>query len=109
MNTYEVKLTKQAFNQMNFIVNYISKEIMAPDAASNLLNQIKEEIEKLTFLPKRYAIIDEEPWKSQEIRKIVVKNFLIYFWVNDSNNTVQVIAVIYNKRNQLQQFSNINM
>ena len=33
MNIYEVKLTKQAFNQMRMIVNYISKELMAPEAA----------------------------------------------------------------------------
>lgn len=109
MNTYEVKLTKQAINQMNFIVNYISKELMAPDAARNLLYQMKEGMENLTFLPKRYTIIDEEPWKSNEIRKIIVKNFLVYFWVDDCNNTVQVVAVIYNKRNQIKQLTSINM
>ena len=35
------------------------------------------------------------------MRKIVVKNFLIYFWVDEENMRVQVTAVIYQKRDQL--------
>lgn len=45
----------------------------------------------------------------QEIRKAVVKNFLSYFWVDDENRKVQVIAVIYAKREQLEQLKKSNI
>jgi hypothetical protein len=55
----------------------------------------------LAEMPKRHSLVDKEPWRSEEVRKVIVKNFLIYFWVDEENMKVQVIAVIYEKRDQL--------
>ena len=97
MNEYEVRVTRQALKQMKEIVHYISNALMALDAADNLLDKMKAEITKLSSSEK-YALIDEEPWRTEGVRKIVVKNFLIYYWVDDENNRVQVTAVIYSRR-----------
>ena len=94
MNEYEVRVTRQALEQMKEIVHYISNDLMAPDAADNLLDKMKAEITKLSSFPKKHALTDEEPWRTEGVRKIVVKNFLIYYWVDDENNRVQVTAVI---------------
>ena len=109
MNEYVVRVTMQALEQMKEIVHYISNDLMAPDAADNLLDKIKAEITKLSSFPKKYALIDEEPWRNEGVRKIVVKNFLIYYWVDDENNRVQVTAVIYSRRDQFRQLSNMDM
>ena len=109
MNEYEVRVTRQALEQMKEIVHYISNDLMAPDAADNLLDKMKAEITKLSSFPKTHALIDEEPWRTEGVRKIVVKNFLIYYWVDDDNNRVQVIAVIYSRRDQIRQLSNMDM
>lgn len=100
MTSYEVKVTKQAYGQMREIVLYITNELLAPEAAANLLDKMQEAISELSDMPKRHSLVDEEPWRSEGLRKIVVKNFLIYFWVDDENMRVQVTAVIYAKRNQ---------
>ena len=42
------------------------------------------------------------------MRKIIVKNFLIYYWVDEENFKVQVIAVIYNRRDQLRALMNMD-
>ena len=57
----------------------------------------------------RQALIEEEPWRSEAIRKIVVKNFLVYYWIDDKCNKVQVTAVIYSKRDQIGQLKNMDM
>ena len=106
---YEVKVTMQALEQMGAIVHYISYDLMAPEAAENLLNDLKAALMKLSVLPKRHSLIDEEPWRSEGVRKIVVKNFLVYYWVDDESNKVQVTAVIYNKRDQIKQLTNMDM
>lgn len=54
-------------------------------------------------------MIDEEPWRTEGMRKIVVKNFLIYYWVDDENSRVQVTAVIYSRRDQIRQLANMDM
>ena len=109
MNEYEVRVTRQALEQMKEIVHYISNDLMAPDAADNLLDKMKAEITKLPSFPKKHALIDEEPWRTEGVRKIVVKNFLIYYWVDYENNRVQVTAVIYSRRDQIRQLSNMDM
>ena len=105
MNEYDVRVTRQVLEQMKEIVHYISNDLMAPDAA---------EYERgcrlcVSSFPKKHALIDEEPWRTEGVRKIVVKNFLIYYWVDDENNRVQVTAVIYSRRDQIRQLSNMDM
>lgn len=63
----------------------------------------KQAREQMTEFPERYQLIDEEPWRNEGIRKIAVSNFLIYYWINESEKIVQIIAVIYSGRAQLEQ------
>lgn len=100
---YKIKITKQAREQMTEIVDYISYELFAPEAANNLLEKMEKSILTLAEFPERYQLIDEEPWRHEGIRKIVVSNFLMYFWINESEKIVQIIAVIYSRREQLEQ------
>ena len=105
---YKVKVTRQAMAQMKEIVQYISVELLAPEAADKLLDKMREAIAKLSVMPERYALIEEEPWKHEGIRKVIVNNFLIYYWVDAENLKVQVIAVIYNRRDQLRALMNMD-
>lgn len=108
-NKYEIKVTIQALEQMREIAHYISYDLMAPEAADNLLDDLKASILKLSVLPKKYPLIEEEPWRSEGVRKIVVKNFLVYYWIDEEYNKVQVTAVIYSKRDQIKQLKNMEM
>ena len=80
MNEYEVRVTRQALEQMKEIVHYISNDLMAPDAADNLLDKMKAEITKLSSFPKNHALIDEEPWrKTNGIKQEAGKRHERYF------------------------------
>ena len=108
-DVYEVKVTSQAQEQMSEIIEYISHELVAPDAANNLLDKMENSIMSLAKFPERNQVIEEEPWRTEGIRKIVVNNFLIYYWINCAEKKVQVTAVIYSKRNQLEQLKCMDM
>lgn len=56
-------------------------------------------------MPTRVKPIDEEPWGSQGVRKIRVKNYYIYFIVDDNEMAVKVNAVIYIGRDQQKQIA----
>ena len=100
---YKVKITEQASSQMLEIFSYISDTLKEPVAAERLLDELQKSIFSLDTMPKRVALTDEEPWHSYGIHKMPVKNFLVYFWVNDEQKEVHITAVIYGKRNQLEQ------
>lgn len=109
MRGYEVRVTKQSLAQMSAIAHYIAHDLMAPEAANRLLDRFETEMMKLSDFPKQHALIEEEPWRSKGIRHIVVKNFLIYYWVDDEHHRVQVTAVIYYRRDQIRQLDEMDM
>lgn len=106
-NIYEVKLSAQAQSQLREIIQYISVDLQAPGTAIKMLDLLGNEIASLSAFPNRIPLISEEPWHSQGIHKMAVKNYLVYFWVDDSNQAVQVTAIVYGRRDQKQLLAHV--
>ena len=100
---YEVKITPYALHQMREIVSYISATLQSPENAEHWLDTIEKEMASLSSMPARIPLTEEEPWHSQGIHKLVVKNFLVYFWIDTDNLMVWITALVYGRRNQPQQ------
>ena len=98
---YEVKLTVQAIEQIEEAVQYISKILLEPETARKWADTLQCEIEKLDTMPSRYPLTDEEPWHTKGIRKMPVKNFLVYYLVDEKKKAVWITAVIYGRRDQI--------
>ena len=98
---YEVKLPTQAIEQIQEIVQYISKILFVPETAQKWLDSLQCEIRKLDSMPSRYPLTAEEPWHTKGIRKMPFKNFLVYYLIDEDKNSVWVTAVIYGRRNQI--------
>lgn len=109
MEEYTVKITRQAQEQLEEIADYIAFTLREPDTALRLLDALEKEISSLSRFPGRIALTEEEPWHSQGIHKMAVKHYLVYFWINDPVHKVQVTAVIYGRRNQVQQLSRMEL
>lgn len=90
---------------MDEIIQYIAHELKSPDAALHLLDDLENAFVSLSHFPHHIALMDIEPWHIKGIRRLPVKNFFVYFWVDKSNKKVQITAVIYAKRNQLRQLA----
>ena len=104
---YTVKITLQAQEQLREIISYIRFTLQAPGTARKMLDTLEEEIASLDQLPNRVPLTEEEPWHSQGIHKLSVKNYLVYFWVNEDTKTVQVIGIIYGRKDQRHALSNL--
>lgn len=100
MQEYEVKITEHALFSLREISHYISYNLMSPQAASNTLTTIQDNIRSLSSFPARIPLTAEEPWHSLGIHKMIVGNFFVYFIIDESNRTVQVTDVIYSRRDQ---------
>ena len=106
---YNVKITSQAEEQIQEIVYYISHELKAPDAALQLLDALEDAFSSLTHFPQSVVLVEDEPWHAKGIHRLPVKNFLIYFWIDEDNMRVQITAIIYGKREQLHQLSHMDI
>lgn len=103
MKEYNVRITRQARDHLRGIKKYIEEELLSPDAARNTIGTLKKEIKKLSKMPERVKLTDEEPWRSEGIHRLRVKNYYVYFWIDEDNAKVQVTSVIYVARDQVSQ------
>jgi toxin ParE1/3/4 len=72
--------------------------LLAPDAARNTTERILEAARNLQSLPERNPLYKEEPWHSQGVRFIPVKNYIVFYTVNTDTDTVSVTRIMYGAR-----------
>ena len=49
--------------------------------------------------------MDEEPWHTREIRRMLFKNLFVYYRIDEENKKVIILNVIYAGRDQLKALS----
>ncbi len=103
MDEYKIKITRQAKEHLELIREYIATGLKEPAIAKRTLELLKTEMMSLQTMPYRVKAIDEEPWGKLGFRKIRVKNYYVYFWVDENRKEVQILAVIYVRRDQAKQ------
>ena len=50
---------------------------------------------------------DGQPWGELGFRRIRVKNYYVYFCVDENKREVQILAVIYARRDQVKQLEQL--
>lgn len=108
MDKFKVKLTRQANDQIAETIDYISHQLNVPTTAMSFLDLIESELEKLVSMPEAYALVNEEPWHSQGVRKLIIKNFIAYFKVYKQDKIVWVTGFVYAGRDQTEQLKNMD-
>ena len=108
MDRYTIRITRQAREHLREIRRYIEKELLAPIAAKNTITAIRKEIESLSVMPGKVHLTPEQPWHDQDVHRDRVKNYYIYFWIDEENKIIQIIGVIYIRREQSRQLEQID-
>ena len=109
MKQYTVMLTTQASNQILEYASYIQNELLNPQAARKFVKDLREAIAGLDTMPQRHPQLEEEPWRSQGVRKMIGRGYLVYFWINEQTAMVHVVAVIYGRRDQFAQLLKMDL
>ena len=108
MEHYNVIITPDAAMDLSQLKSYITYTLQAPETALKYIRGLRQEIEKLEVFPAAIAPVPDEPWHSRGIRRIINKNFYIYYRIDEGTKCVYVLNVIYAKRNQLNALSEYN-
>jgi len=92
---YELEYLPIAQQDMVEIVKYISHEHCNPVAAKKLSHEMIEAADRLTAFPYSNAIHATIRPLKQEYRKLLVKNHIMFYWVNEKTKIVTIARVLY--------------
>ncbi len=101
MDDFTIIITPDAEEDLNALDDYITFELNAPETAIRYISDIKTQISSLSKAPKRYRLMEEEPWHSHSIRRMNAKNFAIFYHIYEEYNEIYILNVIYQKRDLL--------
>ena len=95
MMKYRIEIGAQAQSDITDIMRYIGQVLLEPRTAGNLYRLLKEEILSLKQMPERYPYEDDDRLRALGIRKLLVKNYKVLYFVYTERQLVQVARVVY--------------
>jgi len=98
LTEYSVLIGRQAERDILEAVTYIQEILFQPESARRIYKAIKTQINMLSEMPQRFAVIAEEPYRSMGMRKASAENYLIFYLVNEKEKTVSIVRVLHNRR-----------
>lgn len=98
---YKVIITPTAYKEINKIYNYITEDLYAKNAAKRLMEKVEEEVQKLKYAPKIHTEIEKFDELKRSYRRIVIKNYIILYTIDEENNVVFVSHMYYGGRNYI--------
>lgn len=88
---YKVIITPTAYKEINRIYDYIFEDLYAEKAAKDLMGKVEESVQALKYSPKIYAEIESFDELRRQDRRIVIKNFVILYTIDEDNSVVYVL------------------
>lgn len=100
-------ISNEALEDLVEIGSHIADTLGNPIAARRTIARLREAIRALSRFPGRGSAVEEEPWGARGCRKVRVGNYFAYYLVDDTQLTVQVIAILYARRDQMDALDSI--
>jgi plasmid stabilization system protein ParE len=77
---------------------YIKEKLESPMAAENLIIELINKLNYLKETPLTRPLVQDGYLASFEYRSIKVKDYVLYYIVDDGKKKVNIIRFLYNKR-----------
>lgn len=98
MANYKVDVSAPAQSDLIDIIRYISAQLAASVSAVHMMEIFEEALMSLSDLPHRFPLIDDELLSQLGYRKMIVKNYVVFFSVDDTNKIVNIERILYGRR-----------
>ncbi len=97
-NKYTLHIYSLAQSDFEGIFRYISNELHNPIAAANMIDAFMEALELVCQNPRSCPLVSSRLIKDQTLRKLVVKNYIVFYRPVDISREIQVVRVLYGMR-----------
>ena len=98
MEKYKILITRNAYKQLRKIRAYIENELCAPQAAKDVISALRKAVFSLELMPARHPYTDMGNWANEGVRKLPVKNFIIFYNIDEQKRDVNILAVLSERR-----------
>jgi addiction module RelE/StbE family toxin len=96
---YRLTFSKLFKRDVDSSYNYIKNKLEAPMAADNLIKEIIETLNKIKENPDIRPLVQDKYLASLGYRLKNIKNYVIFYIIDNDNRHIKIIRFLYNKRN----------
>lgn len=93
------RLTKRAESDLDGIVSYIAINLANPQAASDFVDKLQDNIEEARVFPESGSLVDNEFLQLENVRKKLIGNYIMYYLPNTAENMILILRIVYGKQN----------
>jgi plasmid stabilization system protein ParE len=98
LSEYRIEISAPAEDDLRNIVRYISAQLSAPMTALKMMETIEKAVSELAYMPKSYPPVLDEHLSAAGYRKLIVKNHIVFFTINEEKKVVDIIRILYARR-----------
>ena len=97
---YDYVFTEIAEDDIDQALSYITEELLNTQAAEEFADELETKLDEICKNPKNGRIVENEFLKRDDVRRFLVKNYTVYYIINEEDSKVIVLRVVYGKRDQ---------
>jgi len=97
--SYSLCITDIAEEDISASITYIADVLKNPVAANNLLDEVERHEKILEETPNIYPLVRDEYLAGKGLRYTMIKNYLLFYVVDENDKTVTVIRFLHGRRN----------
>lgn len=97
---YNIIFAPQFKRDLEETFEYISNSLASPQAAKRLMSEFDSSIVRTADEPYLYPLCPE-PLNTLGLRKIVIKNYIAVYYVNENTKSVNFLRLFYGRQNYL--------
>ena len=96
---YNLIFSNDFNDELNSALNYISLNLDSPNASKTLYNRVSNTVSLLKENPALFPLYHNDKFVKHGFRYTVISNYLLFYRVNESKKTVELLHFIYGNRN----------
>lgn len=94
---YQLEFLPIAKNDLDSIIDYISNKLKNKTAAKKLVESFINGANNILQFPYAYSVYNSMGSLKREYRSINVKNFIMFYTINEEERQVTIVRVLYKK------------
>lgn len=100
-SNYEVEFTEECIQEMKKVYDYIKDNLNAENSAKNIMNMVEKTVTNLVNEPRMYMEIPQYIGTNEIYRRIVIKNYVLLYTIDEEKNKIFISHMYYGGRNYL--------